>query len=138
MQRVICAIFLATLALASGSYYRVVAQGLAGQEPKLLDLTRGSWAYFRDYNGRQLIYFTHLEVYRCGIAKVRYSLNGDSLDREWKLQPCDPTKPNQVMTDKVYISLPLKTAQSISVRLTFKDRRDSPIVRISADNRLIQ
>lgn len=138
MLQIIRAIFLAVLALAGGSSYRVDAQGLVGQEPKLLDLTRGSWAYFRNYNGRQLIYFTHLEVYRCGITKVRYSLNGDALDREWKLQPCDRANPNQVTTDKVYISLPLKTAQSISVRLTYNDGRQSPIVRISADNKLIR
>lgn len=138
MLQIIRAIFLAVLALADGSSYCVDAQGLVGQEPKLLDLTRGSWAYFRNYNGRQLIYFTHLEVYRCGITKVRYSLNGEALDREWKLQPCDPKKPNQVTTDKVYISLPLKTAQSISVRLTYNDGRQSPIVRISADNKLIR
>ncbi len=138
MKRFICVFFLTALALTSESFYRVAAQGLAGQEQKLLDLTRGSWAYFRNFNGRQLIYFTHLEVYRCGITQVRYSLNGDALDREWKLQPCDPAKPNQVTTDKVYISLPLKTAQSISVRLTFKDGRQSPIVRISADNKLIR
>ena len=138
MKRLICVFFLTMLVLTSASFYPVAAQGLAGQEPKLLDLTRGSWAYFRNFNGRQLIYFTHLEVYRCGITQVRYSLNGDALDREWKLQPCDRKKPNQVTTDKIYISLPLKTAQSISVRLTFTDGHQSPIVRISADNKLIR
>ncbi len=116
----------------------IVAQGLVGQEAKLLDLTRGSWAYFRDYNGRQLIYFTHLEVYRCGIARAQYSLNNDSLDKEWKLQPCDLKKPNEITTDKVYISLPLKTANSIAVRLTFKDGSLSPLVRIGSDNQLIR
>ena len=124
--------------LSAGAGAPAHAQGLVGQEPKLLDLTRGSWAYFRDYNGRQLIYFTHLEVYRCGISRVRYSLNGDALDREWTLQPCDPNNPNAITTDKVYISLPLKTAESISVRLTFKDGKQSPIVRIGADNKLIR
>lgn len=114
------------------------AQLPAGQEQKLLDLTRGSWAYFRDYNGRQLVYFTHLEVYRCGISKVRYSLDSDALDKEWALQPCDRSKPNQVTTDKPYISLPLGTAQKISLQLTFSDGTKSPVVRINSDNQLIE
>ena len=114
------------------------AQGLLGQEPKILDLTRGSWAYFRDYNGRQLVYFTHLETYRCGISKVRYSLNTQALDKEWMLQPCDPKAPNKITTDKPYISLPLGTADSIAVQLTFTDGNKSKLVRIDSGNQLIR
>jgi hypothetical protein len=114
------------------------AQGLLGQEPKILDMTRGSWAYFRDYNGRQLIYFTHLEAYKCGIAAVSYSLNSDALDKSWKLQPCDLKKPHNVTTDKPYISLPLGTAKSITVHLTFNDGAKSKVVRIGSDNQIIR
>lgn len=129
-------VLLAMMAVFPAS--QVVAQGLAGMEPKILDLTRGSWAYFRDYNGRQLVYFTHLESYRCGIAKVSYSLNSDALDQEWTLQPCDPQKPNAITTDRPYISLPLGTAQFIAVQLTFKSGKKSAIVRINTDNKLIK
>ncbi len=114
------------------------AQGLLGQEQKILDLTKGSWAYFRDFNGRQLIYFTHLESYRCGILKVRYSLNTDALDHEWKLQPCDANAPNKITTDKPYIVLPLGTANSIAVQLTFKNGGKSLVVRIDSRNQLIR
>ncbi len=105
------------------------AQGLRGQEKQILGMTEGSWVHFRDFNGRQLIYFTHLEVYRCGITKVRYSLNSDALDQEYALQPCNPENPNAVTTDRPYISLPLGTAQSISVEITFEDGTKSGIVR---------
>ena len=104
-------------------------EGLRGQEKKLLGLTKSSWVHFRDWNGRQLIYFTHLEVYRCGISKVRYSLNSDALDKTYELQPCDLENPNAVTTDKPYISLPLDTARSISVQVTFEDGTHSEIVR---------
>ncbi len=114
------------------------AQGLLGQEPKVLDMTRGSWAYFRDYNGRQLIYFTHLEAYKCGIASVSYSLNSDALDKNWKLQLCDLKKPHHITTDKPYISLPLGTANSITVQLTFNDGAKSKVVRIDSDNQIIR
>jgi len=114
------------------------AQGLLGQEPRILGLTKGSWAYFRDFNGRQLIYFTHLEAYRCGISKVRYSLNSDALDREWRLQPCDMKAPHNITTDKPYISLQLGTASSVAVQLTFNDGSKSQVVRIDSGNQLIR
>lgn len=135
-MRRVAIILLSTMAVFPAS--QAVAQGLAGMEPKILDLTRGSWAYFRDYNGRQLVYFTHLEAYRCGITKVSYSLDSDALDQEWVLQPCDPKKPNVITTDRPYISLPLGTAQSVAVQLTFNSGKKSAIVRINTDNQLIK
>jgi len=116
----------------------MLAQGMAGMEPKILEMTKGSWAYFRDFNGRQLVYFTHLESYRCGIKQVLYSLDSDALDREWKLQPCDPAKPHEITTGKPYISLPPGTASSVSVQLTFRDGSRSGIVHIGSDNKLIR
>lgn len=138
MPVIVRSLFMLLAALAVGTSAPALAQGLLGQEPKVLDMTRSSWAYFRDYNGRQLVYFTHLEAYRCGIAEVRYSLNSDALDREWKLQPCDPQKPNVITTDKPYIALPLGTARSVTVQLTFNDGSKSAVVRIGSDNRLIR
>jgi len=114
------------------------AQGLVGMETKILDLTKGSWVYFRDYNGRQLVYFTHLEAYRCGISRVSYSLDSDDLDSEWKLQPCDPKRPNEITTDQPYVSLPLGTTQAVSIQLTFKDGSKSAIVRINDKNQLLR
>jgi len=135
VKLLIAALFIALTPLGAG---QAKAQGLAGMETKILDLTKGSWAYFRDFNGRQLIYFTHLESYRCGIEKVSYSLDSDALDSEWKLQPCDPKKPNEITTDQPYVSLPLGTAQAITVQLIFKDGSKSSIVRINADNQLVR
>lgn len=120
-----------------GSGAALAQSPLSGQEKKLLNMTRGTWAHFRDYNGRQLIYFTHLEAYRCGISQVRYSLNSDALDREWTLQPCDTSKPHNITTNKPYISLPPGTARTIAVQVTFSDGSKSKIVRIGVDNKLL-
>lgn len=111
---------------------------LEGQEKHVLNLTKSSWAHFREFEGRQLIYFTHLEVYRCGIGAVRYSLNGDALDRVWALQPCGRDRPNEITTDRPYVSLPLGSAQSISLRLTFADGSKSELIRIGVNNRLLE
>ncbi|HDL17276.1 MAG TPA: hypothetical protein ENH27_05490 [Rhizobiales bacterium] len=135
MSRALCSVTAIILGLAAGG---AGAQGLMGQEPKVLDMTRGSWAYFRDYNGRQFIYFTHLEAYRCGISQVRYSLNTQALDKVWTLQPCDPKAPQKITTGTPYITLPLGTASKIAVQLTFNDGTRSTVVRIDSANQLIR
>jgi hypothetical protein len=136
LVRHIC--LLATILALPLAAENLSAQDLIAQKKKLLDLTQGNWAYFRDFNGGQLIYFTHLEVYRCGIETVSYSLNSEALDREWELQPCDRAKPDEVTTDRRYISLPLSTAHMVAVRLTYTDGSQSPVARINTDNKLVQ
>lgn len=95
----------------------------------VLNMTKDNWVSFRDYNGKQLIYFTHLETYTCGIQQVRYSINSDVLDQTWELQPCDPNNPLEITKEIIYLSLPLGTAKSIAVKLTFTDGSESEIVR---------
>ncbi len=98
------------------------------QIKQILNMTKSSWVSFRDFNGKQLIYFTHLESYTCGIKTVRYSINSDALDQTWELQPCDPQNPNVVTKEIVYLSLPPGSAKSIAVQLTFADGSESEIV----------
>jgi len=99
------------------------------QVKQILNLTKNSWVAFRDFNGKQLVYFTHLESYTCGIKQVRYSINSDALDKTWKLQPCNPKNPNAITKDNIYLTLPLGTAKSIAVQVTFADGSISEVVR---------
>lgn len=71
--------FVAILAmvLCTGS---AIAQGLVGMEKQILPMTKENWIAFRNYDGKQLIYFTHLVVYRCGLSEIRYSFNSHALD----------------------------------------------------------
>lgn len=117
----LCFLFATTPATAQSS----------GQEKQILLLTKANWLTVRDFNGKQLIYFTQLESWRCGISEVRYSVNSDALDQVWTLQPCDPANPNAITTDRPYVSLPAGTASSVSVQLTFKDGSKSEIVHIA-------
>jgi hypothetical protein len=82
----------ATIALIVGAD----AAGLVGMEKQILPMTRENWVAFRNYDGRQYVYFTHLVVYRCGLAAIRYSLNDRTLDHEFPLAPCDPDNPNAI------------------------------------------
>jgi hypothetical protein len=103
---------------------------LPGANKRILEFTANNWVGFRDYNGRQLIYFTHLTAYRCGIAHVAYSLNKDTLDLSFALPPCEKRSANAIPPDfQPYLSLPLNTAHEIYLQLTFKDGTKSQVVR---------
>jgi hypothetical protein len=92
-------------------------------------MTQNNWVSFRDFNGKQLIYFTHLESYTCGIKEVRYNINSDKLDKVWELQPCDTKNPMAVTKDVIYLTMSLGTAKSIAVQVVFTDGTKSEIVR---------
>ena len=98
------------------------------QMKQVLNMTQSNWVSFRDFNGKQLIYFTHLESYTCGIKEVRYSINSDDLDKVWELQPCDTKNPMAVTKDIIYLAMPRGTAKSIAVQVTFADGTKSEIV----------
>ena len=99
------------------------------QMKQILNMTQNNWVSFRDFNGKQLIYFTHLESYTCSIKEVRYSINSDDLDKVWELQPCDTKNPMAVTKDIIYLTMPLGTAKFIAVQVTFTDGTKSEIVR---------
>lgn len=98
------------------------------QVKNILDITKTSWVAYRDFNGNQLIYFTHLEGWKCGIAEVKYGLNGADLDKLWMLETCNPNNPNAITKDNIWLTFPLGSIQNIDVQLTFDDGTKSEIV----------
>src|SRR3954469_6379326 len=57
------------------------------QGKQILEMTKGSWLSFRDYDGKVLLYFSHLLSYRPVIKEIRYSLNSEALDLTFKFKP---------------------------------------------------
>lgn len=58
----------------------------------MLEMTWTSWIVIQANPGnpsQQLIYYTGVVSWRCGVEKMMYSFNGDALDQELKLPPCD-------------------------------------------------
>lgn len=107
---------------------QATAQGMPPEQIKqILDVTKANWVAFRDWEGQQLIYFTHLESWKCGIDFVFYGLNDGQLDQMWELDECDPDNPNAVLKDKPYIELPAGSTQSISVQLVYPDGSKSSV-----------
>ena len=87
---------LAVLVLALAVAAPAAAQGTLGQEKQILPMIKASWVAFRNYDGRQWIYFTTLIAYHCGLAEIRYSIGSDALDRRFPVPACDRQRPNAI------------------------------------------
>jgi hypothetical protein len=101
---------------------------LLRQVKDTLDSTAGSWLAFRDYDGKVLLYFTHLLSYGQVIKEIRYSLNSDKLDQTFKFKPSKRTfeiEPDQA----IYLAVPDDT-RFASVQVTYKDGTATPVRKI--------
>ena len=90
------------------------------------------WVQFRDYNGRQLLYFTALQTMHCRLAEIRYSINSTLLDKTFALVPCNPAlpmslPPNAGLED-IAVSLPLGSAEMVAVQVKWQDGSASETV----------
>lgn len=99
----------------------------------MLDANRQTgWIQFRDFAGRQLVYFTPLQTMHCRLSEVRYSINSDALDRRLPLAKCDPQLPFNLPADDtadyIYISLKPGEAETIAVQAVWDDGSGSEIV----------
>ncbi|EAR50159.1 hypothetical protein OG2516_15764 [Oceanicola granulosus HTCC2516] len=91
----------------------------------ILGMTKANWVAVRDYEGQDLLYFTHLLSWRCGLWDISYGLNGAPPEQVVAMEPCheDTATPN-AMSDPAfqpYIALPPGSVESIYVQVTFDD-----------------
>lgn len=87
------------------------------------------WVQFRNYNGRQYIYFTALQTMHCRLAEIRYSINSDDLDQSFALVPCNPALPFSLPPKSglqdIAIALPPGTADAVAVQVVWQDGSQS-------------
>jgi hypothetical protein len=91
-----------------------------------LNMTAGSWLSFRDYDGKVLLYFSHLMSYRPIIKEVRYSLNSEALDQTFHFKPTDTM---YTVGDEVYLAVPGDT-RFANVQVTYKDGTKSAVQKV--------
>ena len=91
----------------------------------ILGMTKMNWVAVREWDGKDLLYFTHLITYRCGIEQVRYYINvGKPRIREmeecyWDLpQPFIIQDPNGYV---IYDEFEMQSIQTITVEITLKN-----------------
>jgi hypothetical protein len=104
-------------------------QALVTGQKQMLDQSRNSWLAFRDYDGKVLLYFTHLISYRCALDEVTYGIDSDATPSTFALEPCNAKDPYNVGDGPIYIEVPTNS-KFASVKLTFKDGTQSETVRI--------
>lgn len=116
----------ALFGLAGGA---ATAQQAPGFAKRALELTRDKWVAFRNFNGRQLIYFTQIVTYKCGLKEVRYSFNTRDVAERFQLPRCDPQNPFRLdpQNDKIYLSLAPGTVGTMSVQLVYGDGTASKV-----------
>lgn len=96
----------------------------ATETKPILTATRGNWVAVREYNGQDLIYFTHLLSWRCGLYEINYAINGGGW-QSWPMPEChvDGPSPNAITeADGLpYIALELGSVQNIDVEILYDD-----------------
>jgi hypothetical protein len=95
----------------------------AAEVRPILQATRGNWIALRDYDGQDLLYFTHLESWRCGLDRVVYAINGGPLT-DWAMEPCreGTAQPNAIGADRLpYAVLPAGSVQRVDVMVVYDD-----------------
>lgn len=96
----------------------------AGEVKPILSATLANWIGVREYDGQDLIYFTHLLAWRCGLHEIRFAVN-DGPEQVFPAEPCysDTGAPNAIKADTVlpYATAPLKSTESVTVSLLFDD-----------------
>jgi hypothetical protein len=95
------------------------------QEVKpILNATKANWIAVREYDGKDLLYVTHLWGWRCGLLAVAVSVNDAPL-ADWPLPPCHMkyATPNAILPEDglPYISFGLGSVEKITVQVVYDD-----------------
>ena len=95
----------------------------------MAEAAKAQWVAFRNWDGRQLIYFTIPVTYHCGLSEIRYSLNGNDLAERWPVPECNAQMPFNVdpQKDKLYLALDPGTVSAVSLQLVYADGSESAV-----------
>lgn len=90
------------------------------------------WVQFRNFGGKQLVYFSALQTMHCRLKEIRYSINSQALDKQFPLVACNPQlpfslPPNSGVED-IALTLPKGTAKIVVVQIVWDDETKSDVV----------
>ena len=89
-----------------------------------MDATKGNWVAVREYDGKDLLYVTHIWSWRCGLHAMAISVNDEPM-QNWPLPECHMkyTTPAAILEDDglPYLSMRLGSVQKIEIQLVYDD-----------------
>lgn len=92
----------------------------------ILSATKPNWIGVREFNGQDLVYFTQLMAWRCGLWDIRFGINGAPADTVVPMEPCytDQPQPNALRDVEMflpYVVFPLGVVETVTVEIVFDD-----------------
>ena len=116
-------------ALTLGSVGAASAQGLstADQVRPILQMTAAQWIGVREWDGQDLVYFTHLLPFRCGLESIRYAINDATELSLFPAEPCPPEQDGATFATidaeayLPYLTFPLGSVETVAVSITYDD-----------------
>lgn len=128
----------AGLSAIAGAAMAFVALPAVAQQSKVpsLSLTKtmvtsakDSLVAFRNYNDKQLVYFSIILTHHCNLKSLRYRVNDEDEWQDWSLPKCNPQMPYSVdpMKDPIYFSEPPGSVSKVAVEITYKDGTKEPV-----------
>ena len=98
----------------------------AAEVKPILDATRPQWIAVREFDGKDLLYFTNLLAWRCGVAEIRYGLNGAAPIAVYAMEACHEgtAQPNALLMangELPYVTLDLASVATVSVEVVYDD-----------------
>lgn len=108
----------------------VMAQNFttAAEVRPILGATQGNWIAVREYEGRDLLYFTHLLAWRCGLDSIYFSVNEED-EQRFEAEPCyeDEATPNALKVDDIlpYLPFDLQSIDTVDVRIVYDDGEEA-------------
>ena len=126
-------LFAAVIVLSAGALAAPTAAKAqmppVAQLKTMAEAAKAQWVAFRNWNGKQWIYFTIPVTYHCGLTEIRYSLNSKDLAERWPVPECNAQMPFNVdpQKDRIYLALNPGSVSAVSVQLVYADGSESAV-----------
>lgn len=77
----------------------------AAEVGPILQMTKGNWAAVREYDGQDLVYWSHIFSWRCGLKGAKYSINDAPL-QDLPMPECHMKyqQPNSILNDEALMT----------------------------------
>ena len=106
----------------------------AEQVRPILTMTAASWIAVRKWQGQDLLYFTQILPFRCGLSEIRYGLNGADATERFNAEPCPPDQDGQVFAtieaDEYlpYLTFEEGSIETVTITLVYDDGIEETLI----------